>query len=92
MEEEGSYGKGLRPEDIVADEDAQYDSEEENIEAKAKEKPVGPPLELEIPLRPPPARPEKVFALLLCSYIIYMIYMVFVHHTSRYRFYLVFIA
>ncbi|XP_059442458.1 protein LEO1 homolog [Corylus avellana] len=60
MEEEGSYGKSLRPEDIVADEDAQYESEEENIEAKFKEKPVGPPLELEIPLRPPPARPEKM--------------------------------
>lgn len=63
MEEEGSYGKSLRPEDIVADEDAQYESEEENIEAKFKEKPVGPPLELEIPLRPPPARPEKVYTL-----------------------------
>ncbi|GMY15531.1 protein LEO1 homolog isoform X1 [Fagus crenata] len=60
MEEEGSYGKSLRPEDLVPDEDAQYESEEENIEAKSKEKPVGPPLELEIPLRPPPARPEKM--------------------------------
>ncbi|KAG2679427.1 hypothetical protein I3843_11G050300 [Carya illinoinensis] len=60
MEDEGSYGKSLRPEDIVADEDAQYESEEENIEAKYKEKPVGPPLELEIPLHPPPARPEKM--------------------------------
>lgn len=47
----------------MADEDAQYESEEENIEAKFKEKPVGPPLELEIPLRPPPARPEKVYTL-----------------------------
>ncbi|KAF5477130.1 hypothetical protein F2P56_003802 [Juglans regia] len=60
MEDEGSYGKSLRPEDIVADEDAQYESEEENIEAKYKEKPVGPPLELEIPLHRPPARPEKM--------------------------------
>ncbi|GMN54263.1 hypothetical protein TIFTF001_023394 [Ficus carica] len=48
------------PEDIVHDEDARYESEEENIEAKIKEKPVGPPLELEIPLHPPPARPEKM--------------------------------
>jgi hypothetical protein len=63
MEEEGSYGKSLRPEDLVPDEDAQYESEEENIEAKSKEKPVGPPLELEIPLRPPPARPEKAYIL-----------------------------
>lgn len=60
MEEEGSYGKSPRLEDVVADEDARYDSEEDNIEAKPREKPVGPPLELEIPLRPPPAHPEKV--------------------------------
>ncbi|KAA8541022.1 hypothetical protein F0562_024840 [Nyssa sinensis] len=60
MEEEGSYGKDLRPEDILQDEDAQYESEEENIEAKPKEKPVGPPLELEIPLHPPPAHPDKM--------------------------------
>lgn len=62
-EEEGSYEKSPRPEDLVHDEDARYESEEENIEAKIKEKPVGPPLELEIPLRPPPARPEKVLLL-----------------------------
>ncbi|KAL3016060.1 hypothetical protein AAZX31_06G192000 [Glycine max] len=60
MEEEGSYGKNLRPEDILADEDHQYESEEENIEIKTKEKPLGPPLELEVPLRPPPALPEKM--------------------------------
>ncbi|PON68964.1 Leo1-like protein [Parasponia andersonii] len=59
-EEEGSYEKSPRPEDVVPDEDARYESEEENTEAKIKEKPVGPPLELEIPLRPPPARPEKM--------------------------------
>ncbi|CAL5372271.1 unnamed protein product [Camellia sinensis] len=62
MEEERSYERGLRPEDMVPDEDAQYESEEENIEAKIKEKPVGPPLELEIPFRAPPAHPDK-FAL-----------------------------
>ncbi|XP_057459803.1 protein LEO1 homolog isoform X2 [Actinidia eriantha] len=60
MEDEGSYGRGLRPEDMVPDEDMQYESEEENIEAKIKEKPVGPPLELEIPFRPPPAHPDKM--------------------------------
>ncbi|XP_058194792.1 protein LEO1 homolog isoform X2 [Rhododendron vialii] len=60
MEEEGSYERGLRPEDMVPDEEAQYYSEEENLEAKIKEKPVGPPLELEIPLRPPPSHPDKM--------------------------------
>ncbi|KAF4392616.1 protein LEO1 homolog [Cannabis sativa] len=59
-EEEGSYEKSPRPEDVVPDEDARYESEEENIETKIKEKPVGPPLELEIPLRIPPAHPEKM--------------------------------
>ncbi|CAO2818514.1 unnamed protein product [Amaranthus hypochondriacus] len=57
IEEEESYEK--RPDDLVRDEDAQYGSEEE-IEAKLKEKPVGPPMELEIPLRPPPALPDKM--------------------------------
>ncbi|KAK2973858.1 hypothetical protein RJ640_003266 [Escallonia rubra] len=60
MEEEGSYEKDLRPEDMLADEEGQYESGEEIIEAKSKEKPVGPPLELEIPLQPPPAHPEKM--------------------------------
>ncbi|GLT25215.1 hypothetical protein SLA2020_003590 [Shorea laevis] len=60
MEEEDIYEKSLRPEDMVADEDAQYDSEDDRVEMKHKEKPVGPPLELEIPLRPPPALPTKM--------------------------------
>ncbi|KAG6584418.1 Protein LEO1-like protein, partial [Cucurbita argyrosperma subsp. sororia] len=66
MEEEESFEKSPRRDDIIPDEDARYDSdaryesEEENFEVKHKEKPVGPPLELEIPLRPPPARPEKM--------------------------------
>ncbi|XP_057951709.1 protein LEO1 homolog [Malania oleifera] len=60
IEEEVSYEKHLRPEDMLVDEYAQYESEEENIEAKPKEKPVGPPLVLEIPLRPPPAHPDKM--------------------------------
>ncbi|XP_044485830.1 protein LEO1 homolog isoform X2 [Mangifera indica] len=60
MEDEGSYGKSLRPDDLVPDEDMQYESEEEQIEPKPKEKPVGPPLELEIPLRPPPADPTSM--------------------------------
>lgn len=59
IEEEGSYEKGLRPEDIVPDDDGQYESEDENLEKKPKEKPVGPPLELDIPLHPPPGRPDR---------------------------------
>lgn len=58
MEDEG-YEKDLRPEDVAADEEGRYDSEEDNV-IKAKEKPVGPPLELGIPLRPPPSHPEKM--------------------------------
>ncbi|XP_050376302.1 protein LEO1 homolog [Argentina anserina] len=60
MEEEGSYDKSPRIEDVMQDEDARYESEEENMEVKPRERPVGPPLELEIPLRPPPAHPEKM--------------------------------
>ncbi|KAK2663358.1 hypothetical protein Ddye_001932 [Dipteronia dyeriana] len=60
IEEEGSYGKSLRPEDMVPDDDMHYESEEEHLDPKHKEKPVGPPLELEIPLRPPPADPSKM--------------------------------
>jgi len=62
----------LRPEDILADEEHQYESEEENIEMKTKDKPLGPPLELEIPLRPAPARPGKVW-LVLDTYVPYFI-------------------
>ncbi|XP_021286136.1 protein LEO1 homolog isoform X1 [Herrania umbratica] len=60
MEEEGSYGKSPRPEDMVHDEDAHYESDDEHVEVKQKEKPVGPPLELEVPLRRGPAHPTKM--------------------------------
>ncbi|XVF49981.1 hypothetical protein PTKIN_Ptkin04bG0059500 [Pterospermum kingtungense] len=60
MEEEESYGKSPAPEDMVRDEDAHYDSDDEHVELKQKEKPVGPPLELEVPLRPAPAHPTKM--------------------------------
>lgn len=66
MEEENSYGK-LRQEDIVPEDDGRYESEEEPVESKTKEKPVGPPLELEIPLRPPPTYSDKV-SILSCFY------------------------
>ncbi|TYJ05912.1 hypothetical protein E1A91_A12G196600v1 [Gossypium mustelinum] len=59
MEEEGSYGKSPRLEDMVHDEDARYESDDEHVEVKQKEKPVGPPLELEVPIRPAPAHPTK---------------------------------
>ena len=49
----------------MRDEDARYESEEENMDVKPRERPVGPPLELEIPLRPPPAHPEKVCILII---------------------------
>lgn len=49
----------------MPEEETQYESEEDNFEQKPKEKPVGPPLEMEIPLRPPPAQPEKVHLLLV---------------------------
>uniref|UniRef100_A0A1D1ZB00 RNA polymerase-associated protein LEO1 n=1 Tax=Anthurium amnicola TaxID=1678845 RepID=A0A1D1ZB00_9ARAE len=58
--EDDSYQKDLRPEDIVPDEDAHYESEEENLEQKLKEKPVGPPLDITIPLLQPPGQPDKV--------------------------------
>ncbi|XP_041998268.1 protein LEO1 homolog isoform X2 [Salvia splendens] len=60
IEEMGNYEKDLRPDDMIPDEDAPYYSEEEHIDARAKEKPVGPPLELEIPLRPPPSESDKM--------------------------------
>lgn len=60
MEEEGSYGKSPRLEDMVHDEDARYESDDEHVEVKQKEKPVGPPLELEVPFRPAPAHPTKM--------------------------------
>lgn len=61
MEEDADgYEKDLRPEDMVPDED--YYSDDEHFEQKPKEKPVGPPLEMEIPLCPPPGRPDRVMS------------------------------
>uniref|UniRef100_A0A7N0ZY05 RNA polymerase-associated protein LEO1 n=1 Tax=Kalanchoe fedtschenkoi TaxID=63787 RepID=A0A7N0ZY05_KALFE len=59
MEDDG-YGNELRPEDMLADEDEHYQSEEEHYDKKLKEKPVGTALLLDIPLRPPPATPDKM--------------------------------
>jgi RNA polymerase-associated protein LEO1 len=59
MEDEEQYEKDLRPEDVVGDDDMRYESDD-NRELKTKEKPVGPPLNLMVPLQEPPARPDKV--------------------------------
>ncbi|GAB2270091.1 hypothetical protein Dimus_005004 [Dionaea muscipula] len=59
-EDEESYEKDLRPEDLVHDGDAQYEFDQENIGVQRKEKPAGPLLEMEIPLRAPPSQPEKM--------------------------------
>ncbi|KAL6880476.1 hypothetical protein ACP4OV_012041 [Aristida adscensionis] len=59
MEDEGHYERDMQPEDVVADEDMRYESDE-NRELKPKEKPVGPPLNLVVPLRQPPAQPDKM--------------------------------
>ncbi|CAD5335501.1 unnamed protein product [Arabidopsis thaliana] len=63
-DEEGSE-KDLRPDDMVLDdiipeEDPQYESEAEHVEARYRERPVGPPLEVEVPFRPPPGDPVKM--------------------------------
>uniref|UniRef100_A0ACD5UA01 Uncharacterized protein n=1 Tax=Avena sativa TaxID=4498 RepID=A0ACD5UA01_AVESA len=59
MEDEEQYEKDLQPEDVVGDEDVRYESDD-NRELKTKEKPVGPPLNLMVPLQQPPARPDKM--------------------------------
>lgn len=63
-EEEGSEGEGARAEEIVGDEDREveeerYESEDDRYVEPKREKPVGPPLELQVPMRQPPALPEQ---------------------------------
>ncbi|KAJ8484866.1 hypothetical protein OPV22_017351 [Ensete ventricosum] len=60
MEEEANYERDIRPEDIVPDDNMQYASEDDNFEEKPKDKPVGPPLDLEFSSQAPPGRPEKM--------------------------------
>jgi len=48
MEDEGQYEKDMQPDDVVADEDMRYESDD-NRELKLKEKPVSPPLDLVVP-------------------------------------------
>ncbi|VAH30948.1 unnamed protein product [Triticum turgidum subsp. durum] len=59
MEDELQYEKDLQPDDVVADDDIRYDSDD-NREPKTKEKPVGPPLNLVVPRQQPPARPDRM--------------------------------
>lgn len=67
-DEEGSE-KDQRPDDMMLDddmvpeEDPRYESEDERVEVRHRERPVGPPLEVEVPFRPPPGDPEKVYVL-----------------------------
>ncbi|CAN6862647.1 unnamed protein product [Brassica oleracea] len=64
-DEEGSE-KDQRPDDMMLDddmvpeEDPRYESEDERVEVRHRERPVGPPLEVEVPFRSPPGDPEKM--------------------------------
>lgn len=49
--------------DMVPEEDPRYESEDERVEVRHRERPVGPPLEVEVPFRLPPGDPEKVYLL-----------------------------
>ncbi|KAL1215099.1 LEO1-like protein [Cardamine amara subsp. amara] len=65
IEDEEGSDKDLRPDDMVLDdmvpeEDPQYESEAEHVETRYRERPVGPPLEVEVPFRPPPGDPLKM--------------------------------
>ncbi|KAF9597602.1 hypothetical protein IFM89_020081 [Coptis chinensis] len=59
MEVEGSDERDATDDDIVPDEDSEYGSNE-NYERKPKVESLGPPLELEFPLHPPPGRKDKM--------------------------------
>ncbi|XP_013741840.3 protein LEO1 homolog [Brassica napus] len=48
--------------DMVPEEDPRYESEDERVEARHRDRdrPVGPPMEVGVPFRPPPGDPEKM--------------------------------
>ncbi|CAN7125703.1 unnamed protein product [Brassica rapa subsp. narinosa] len=65
-DEEGSE-KDQRPDDMglddmIPEEDPRYESEDERVEARHRDRdrPVGPPMEVGVPFRPPPGDPEKM--------------------------------
>lgn len=60
VDEDDIYEKNLRPEDMLLDEGDQYESDDENLDQKSKERVMGPPLELGIPLQRPPDQSDKV--------------------------------
>ena len=53
--------RGNMPEDIVAEHEEQYESEEEQpAERRVRERPVGPPLDIDIPFYTHPGSSDKV--------------------------------
>ncbi|KAJ0238148.1 Protein LEO1 [Hirschfeldia incana] len=48
--------------DMIPEEDPRYESEDERVEARHRDRdrPVGPPMEVGVPFRPPPTDPEKM--------------------------------
>ncbi|XP_056841694.1 protein LEO1 homolog, partial [Raphanus sativus] len=67
-DEEGSE-KDQRPDemgldDMIPEEEPRYESEDEHVEARHRDRdrdrPVGPPMEVGVPFRPPPGDPEKM--------------------------------
>lgn len=63
-DDERSVQRGIRPEDIVPDteqHEERYESDEDQPgEHRVREKPVGPPLHIDVPLCPPPGPADKM--------------------------------
>lgn len=59
-DEDDIYEKNLKPEEILLNEDDQYESDDENLDQKSKERVMGPPIDLGIPLHRPPEQSDKV--------------------------------
>ena len=63
-DDEGSEGDAARVEEIVGDEDRdrsdRSESDDERYIEQKPEKPLGPPIEIQIALRPPPGMPDQV--------------------------------
>ncbi|MCO5591259.1 hypothetical protein L7F22_045240 [Adiantum nelumboides] len=63
-DDEASVQKGIRPEDIVPDaeqHEERFESDDEQpAEHRPREKPVGPPLQIYLPLCPPPGPADKM--------------------------------
>lgn len=60
-DDERSVQRGIRPEDIVPDteqHEERYESDED--QPRVREKPVGPPLQIDVPLFPPPGPADKM--------------------------------